>query len=80
MDYASLAVKEAQEKRTKKLDEFLNRLKHVTEKEYYPSTHFPMGDREDWHREADNILCELLNYLGYPDFVEAFEEVPKWYA
>lgn len=61
--------------------ELLERLKNVTEKEYYQGSKFgPYGDREDWHAEADNILCELLDELGYHDFVEAFEEVPKWYA
>ena len=80
MDYATLAVKEAQEKRIKKLNELLDRLKNVTEKDYYPGSKYPKGDRENWHYEADCILCELLDYLGYHDFVEAFEEVPKWYA
>ena len=61
--------------------ELLDRLKNVTKKEYYPGSKVcPYGDREDWHVEADNILCELLDELGYHDFVEAFEEVPKWYA
>lgn len=81
MDYAYWAQQEQQEKK-KKIKELLDRLKNVTEKEYYPhaSEYSKHGDREDWHREADNILCELLDELGYHDFVEAFEEVPKWYA
>ena len=80
MDYAYWTQQEQQEKKQKRIKELLNRLKNVTEKEYYPNSDFPTGDREDWHVEADNILCELLDELGYHDFVEAFEEVPKWYA
>jgi len=80
MDYAYWAYQDREEEKQKKINELLERLKTVTEKEYWPSTKHPLGDREDWHVEADNILCELLDYLGYHNFVEAFEEVPKWYA
>ena len=80
MDYAYWAQQEQQEKKQKRIKELLDRLRNVTEKEYHPNTHFPMGGQEDWHIEADKILCELLDELGYHDFVEAFEKVPKWYA
>lgn len=81
MDYVYWAQQDREEEKQKKINELLERLKTVTEKEYYPNSKmFKGGDREDWHVEADNILCELLDYLGYHDFVEAFEEVPKWYA
>lgn len=81
MDYAYWAQQDYEEEKQKKINELLERLKTVTEKEYYPNSKISkFGDREDWHVEADNILCELLGYLGYHDFVEAFEEVPKWYA
>lgn len=87
MDYAYWAKQEREEEiqkkieeQQKKINELLERLKTVTEKDYWPNCQNQKGDREDWHVEADNILCELLDYLGYHDFVEAFEEVPKWYA
>lgn len=38
------------------------------------------GDVESAHASADRILCELLIELGYGNVVEAWEEVPKWYA
>lgn len=63
-----------------KRKELLDQLKNVTEKDYYPGSKYPKGDAENWHYDADCILCELLDCLGYHDFVEAFEEVPKWYA
>jgi hypothetical protein len=37
-------------------------------------------DVEMAHREADDVLLELLERLGYEDVAEAFREVPRWYA
>ncbi len=37
-------------------------------------------DTECAHVEADNILCELLEKLGYKDVVEKYNKVSKWYA
>lgn len=37
-------------------------------------------DTEDAHINADYILCELLEKLGYKDVVEKYNEVSKWYA
>ena len=38
------------------------------------------GDIEGLHAAADDILCEVLNILGYSDIVQAYDDVPKWYA
>lgn len=38
------------------------------------------GYEEDFHWEADNVLCELLESLGYKETVEYFKEHPKWYS
>lgn len=38
------------------------------------------GDIEEIHRSADFILKEFLRELGYDELVEAFEDLPKWYA
>lgn len=32
------------------------------------------------HDEADNLLCDLLEELGYAELVEAYRKVPKWYS
>lgn len=81
MDYAYWAQQDREDEKQKKINELLERLKTVTEKEYYPnSKKSKLGDREDWHMEADNILCDLLDYLGYHDFVDAWDAIPKWYA
>lgn len=37
-------------------------------------------DTECAHGNADDILCELLEKLGYKDVVEKYNEVSKWYS
>ena len=36
------------------------------------------NDAERDHVNSDNILCELLEKLGYKDVVEKYNEVSKW--
>lgn len=38
------------------------------------------GDPEIAHSRADDILCELLESLGYSDVVDEWDQVKKWYA
>lgn len=40
---------------------------------------FP-GDTEMQHVAADQILCKALEELGQKDLVQAYKEIPKWYA
>lgn len=37
-------------------------------------------DIEDAHIEADKILCDILDMLGFDDIVEAYNSIEKWYA
>lgn len=37
-------------------------------------------DTERAHYKADEILCELLNSLGYQEVVEVYKDIYKWYA
>lgn len=37
-------------------------------------------DIESAHSEADNLLLKLLESLGLSDIVDAYDDVPKWYA
>lgn len=37
-------------------------------------------DPEIHHEDADNVLCELLSYLGYDDIVNLYQQIDKWYA
>ena len=59
-----------------KYKEFLERMKKADDPKSYPY----QSDLEDYHLTADNILCEFLEYLGYKELVDAFDNVPKWYA
>jgi hypothetical protein len=38
------------------------------------------GDTEAAHSEADDVLCQLLNALGYAIVVAEYEKIDKWYA
>lgn len=37
-------------------------------------------DQEEDHREADGILCDMLNALGYKDLTDAWDKIGKWYS
>lgn len=37
-------------------------------------------DPEHNHGEADRILCDLLDSLGYQEIVTAYNKITKWYA
>ena len=32
------------------------------------------------HGDADEILCELLSYLGYDEIVNAYQSIDKYYG
>lgn len=38
------------------------------------------GDKEDPHRDADELMCDLLISFGYDEGVKIFLDMPKWYA
>lgn len=38
------------------------------------------SDAEMVHHRADQVLCEALEYLGYSNLVDAWENLNKWYA
>ena len=59
---------EAMDEKIRKL--YLARLKTIAEE----------TDIEDAHIEADQILCDILDMLGYHDIVEAYNSIEKWYA
>ena len=37
-------------------------------------------EEETAHRQADIVLCDLLETLGYKEVVEAYDRIDKWYA
>lgn len=50
----------------------LARLEELVNKEY--------PDEEEDHSEADGILCDMLNALGYKDLTDAWDKIGKWYS
>ena len=59
-----------------KYKEYVERMKNADNEDAYPCP----NDCEDWHITADDILCEFLSELGYKELVEAYLNIPKWYA
>ena len=51
-------------------------LKEYTEK----MANVPSGDTEEDHMNADDLLCELLEKLGYSEVIERYRLIRKWYA
>jgi hypothetical protein len=39
-----------------------------------------LDDQETAHVNADNLLCQLLEHLGFKEVVEAYEKIDKWYT
>jgi len=50
----------------------LARLEELVNKKY--------PDEEEDHAEADGILCDMLNALGYKDLTDAWDKIGKWYS
>jgi hypothetical protein len=38
------------------------------------------GDTEIAHKNADDVLCALLDALGYGDVVAEYRKVTNWFA
>ena len=78
-DLAQARIKELEAEknaRNEKIDALyqksLSRLKELVNKEY--------PDEEEDHSEADVILCNMLNALGYKDLTDAWDDIKKWYS
>ena len=56
-------------------NKYLNRMREV--KQIYE---IEKGDTEVAHVLADEVLCDLLESLGYVEIVEEFNSIYKWYA
>ena len=50
----------------------LARLEELVNKKY--------TDNEEDHVDADEILCDMLNALGYKDLTDAWDNIGKWYS
>lgn len=50
-------------------DEFANRMAASNQ-----------GDNEEDHMTADDLLCELLDRIGFKSVIEEYRKIGKWYA
>jgi len=41
---------------------------------------FDNYDEEVSHMKADDLMCEVLESLGYKEGIEIFNNMAKWYA
>ena len=51
-------------------EQFYNKMMEISESD----------DIEFKHMDADNLMCDLLRYLGYCKGVEEFISMDRWYA
>ena len=52
--------------------EFENRMKELASHQ--------SDDREFMHQDMDDLMCDILEAIGYQKGVEIFRQTPKWYA
>lgn len=78
-DLAQARIKELEAEKNAKNEEIdalyqksISRLKELVNKKY--------PDEEVDHGEADGILCDMLNALGYKDLTDAWDDIKKWYS
>lgn len=55
-------------------EEFAKAMQEIYDREKYDS------DTEGAHWDADKLMCDLLEKLGYTEGVEIYRNMPKWYA
>ena len=53
-------------------DEFLRRMNEIEDDNHL--------DTEQAHSEADELMCSLLETLGYDQGVKEFRSMDKWYS
>ena len=63
-------------------EEFKSKLIKLKKESLYPSItngriYF---DAEGFHVEADDLMCEILESLGYKEGIEIFKNTEKWYS
>ena len=78
-DLAQARIKELEAEKNAKNEKIdtlyqksLARLEELVNKKY--------PDEEEDHVEADGILCDMLNALGYKDLTDAWDKIVKWYS
>ena len=61
--------------------EFENTMKELIEKNSYISNGVEKErDFENFHKEADELMCRALRSLGYDKGVDLYEKIPRYYS
>jgi len=55
------------------LQEYSEKLSKLKQEEHH-------GNADVKHEEADVLLCELLDKLGYNEITTKFQKLEKWYG
>ena len=58
--------------------EFADEMRRITDEEQHKGDLY--WDTEQVHIEMDNVMCEVLEDLGYGEGIEIFRNESKWYA
>lgn len=58
--------------------EFADEMRRITDEEQHKGDLY--WDTEQVHIEMDNVMCEVLEGLGYGEGIEIFRNESKWYA
>lgn len=61
----------------------MNKIKKTQQIEQYKLRMIAIKESDDCelaHEEADDLLCEILESLGYKEVVKAYDDIEKWYA
>ena len=53
-------------------EEFADRMRQIAEGTW--------NDTEGRHEMADELMCELLEAMGYEEGIEIFDDMEKWYS
>lgn len=69
MDYTNEIIKIVKDRKEELNNEYIAQMSQLKHE----------GDTECNHIEADGLLCELLEELGFIKIVEAYRKLPKWY-
>lgn len=78
-DLAQARIKELEAEKSAK-DEEINAVYQKSLKLLEELVNKKYPDEEEDHVKADEILCDMLNALGYKDLTDAWDKIGKWYS
>jgi len=61
-------------------EEFKNEMLKLYTKNENDNGYWAIHDEESDHGDADDLMCSLLEEMGYADGVKIFRSAYKWYA